>query len=209
MIAAIGEWVLREACRQLKEWQDDGIAHIRMSVNLSASQFIDKNLPEQVHAILVADGLAPGSLDLEVTESMAMASPGDAISMLERLAGGGITLSMDDFGTGYSSLAYLKLFPLHVLKIDRSFVKDIETNSNDAEICDVIVLLAHKLGLEVIAEGVETEAQLNFLVSIGCEKIQGYLLSKPLPADQAKAFIMGHTPTHNVGHVDLWKDSWD
>ena len=205
LIAAIGAWVLQEACRQLKEWQEDGIAHIRMSVNLSAIQFLDKTLPDQVQAALSTAGLAPEYLDLEVTESMAMDSPADTISTLKLLAAGGIFLSMDDFGTGYSSLAYLKLFPLHVLKIDRSFVKDIEADPDDADICDVIVLLAHKLGLEVIAEGVETAAQLKFLISIGCEKIQGYLLSKPLPADQAKAFITGHAPISEVGHVDLWQ----
>jgi EAL domain-containing protein (putative c-di-GMP-specific phosphodiesterase class I) len=205
LIAAIGAWVLQEACRQLKEWQEDGIVHIRMSVNLSAVQFLDKTLPDQVQAALGRAGLAPEYLDLEVTESMAMDSPADTISSLKLLAAGGIFLSMDDFGTGYSSLAHLKLFPLHVLKIDRSFVKDIEADPDDADICDVIVLLAHKLGLEVIAEGVETAAQLKFLISIGCEKIQGYLLSKPLPADQAKAFITGHAPISEVGHVDLWQ----
>ena len=205
LIAPIGQWVLQEACRQLKEWQHDGIRHIRVSVNLSPIQFLDKSLPDQVQAALAAAGLAPEYLDLEVTESMAMNSPADTITMLKQLAGSGIFLSMDDFGTGYSSLAYLKLFPLHVLKIDRSFVKDIETDPDDADICDVIVLLAHKLGLEVIAEGVETAAQLKFLVSIGCEKIQGYLLSKPLPADLAKAFITGHEPVNEISRVDLWQ----
>jgi diguanylate cyclase (GGDEF)-like protein/PAS domain S-box-containing protein len=205
LIAAIGEWVLQEACRQLKEWQDIGIRHIRMSVNLSPIQFLDKGLPNQVQSALAMAGLNPDSLDLEVTESMAMNSPADTIATLNLLADSGINLSMDDFGTGYSSLAYLKLFPLHVLKIDRSFVKDIETDPNDADICDVIVLLAHKLGLEVIAEGVETEAQLKFLVSIGCEKIQGYLLSKPLPAELAADFILGHKPGLAVSRIDIWR----
>jgi EAL domain-containing protein (putative c-di-GMP-specific phosphodiesterase class I) len=205
LISAIGDWVLSEACQQLKQWQNEGITHIRMSVNLSARQFSDRSLPDQIQSTLAEAGIAPGCLDLEVTESMAMASPDDTISMLRTLAGGGISLSVDDFGTGYSSLAYLKLFPLNILKIDRSFVKDIETDPNDADICDVIVLLAHQLGLEVIAEGVETEAQLKFLVSIGCEKIQGYLLSKPLPADLAKAFILNHTPMPGIGQTDLWE----
>ena len=205
LISAIGDWVLSEACQQLKQWQDEGITHIRMSVNLSANQFLDKSLPDQIQSTLAEAGVAPSCLDLEVTESMAMSSPDDTISMLRTLAGGGISLSIDDFGTGYSSLAYLKLFPLDVLKIDRSFVKDIETDPNDADICDVIVLLAHQLGLEVIAEGVETEAQLKFLISIGCEKIQGYLLSKPLPADQAKDFILNHTPLMGIGQADIWE----
>ncbi|MFA7281175.1 MAG: EAL domain-containing protein, partial [Sterolibacterium sp.] len=207
LIASIGEWVLQEACRQLKEWQTDGIMNIRMSVNLSPLQFHDKGFPDQIQAALTSAGLSPEFLDLEVTESMAMTSPADTIAMLKILAGGGIFLSMDDFGTGYSSLAYLKLFPLHVLKIDRSFVKDIETDPDDADICDIIVLLGHKLGMEVIAEGVETAAQLKFLVSIGCEKIQGYLLSKPLPAGQAKDFIKNHTPVSDVSRVDLWNSS--
>jgi EAL domain-containing protein (putative c-di-GMP-specific phosphodiesterase class I) len=126
---------------------------------------------------------------------------------MRRLTGQGVSLSIDDFGTGYSSLAYLKLFPIRTLKIDRSFVKDIETDPNDADICDVTVLLAHKLGLEVVAEGVETAAQLKYLLSIGCEKIQGYFISKPLPAAAAENFIRGHMRLAELGTVDLWDRS--
>ncbi|PKO37528.1 MAG: diguanylate cyclase [Betaproteobacteria bacterium HGW-Betaproteobacteria-6] len=204
MIAAIGDWVLEEACRQLKAWQTRGINHIRMSINLSAGQFLDKTLPARIHELLARNGLSAGLIDLEVTESMSMASPDESISVMKTLSRSGLTLSIDDFGTGYSSLAYLKLLPIHTLKIDRSFVKDIESDPNDADICDVTVLLAHKLGLEVVAEGVETEAQLKFLLSIGCEKIQGYLISKPLPAEEAEMFIRNNPPMNGLGTIDLW-----
>ncbi|KAB2925074.1 MAG: EAL domain-containing protein, partial [Dechloromonas sp.] len=204
MIAAIGDWVLQEACRQLKVWQEKGIAHIRMSINLSTAQFLDKTLPARIHELLAEHRLSAGLLDLEVTESLSMASPDESISVMRTMRDSGLTLSIDDFGTGYSSLAYLKLLPINTLKIDRSFVKDIETDPNDADICDVTVLLAHKLGLQVVAEGVETEAQLKFLLSIGCEKVQGYLISKPLPAGQAEAFIRNNPPMADLGTVELW-----
>lgn len=207
LIIPLGDWVLGEACRQLKQWRDEGIDDIRMSVNLSASQFLDKGLPDRIHGILTEIGLPASCLDLEVTESMSMHSPDEAAEMMGKLAAAGMTLSIDDFGTGYSSLTYLKNFPIHSLKIDRSFVKDIETDTNDAEICDVTVLLAHKLGMEVVAEGVETEAQLTYLISIGCEKYQGYYLSRPLPAAQAKSFIENHRPRSEVGQVDLWNNT--
>jgi len=207
LIAPLGEWVLREACRQLQDWRAKGIDHIRMSVNLSASQFLDNALPGRIRSILAETGLAAEHLDLEVTESMAMASPAETIAMMKTLTSDGLSLSIDDFGTGYSSLAYLKLFPLSTLKIDRSFVKDIETDQNDAEICDVIVLLAHKLGLQVVAEGVETQAQFKYLLSIGCEKIQGYLISKPLPADKAEAFIRDNPTATGLGTIELWTGS--
>lgn len=204
MIGAIGDWVLEEACTQLRVWKERGIADIRMSINLSTSQFLDKTLPARIHELLGKNGLSADLIDLEVTESMSMASPDESISVMRTLSGSGLTLSIDDFGTGYSSLAYLKLLPINTLKIDRSFVEDIESDPNDADICDVTVLLAHKLGLEVVAEGVETEAQLKFLLSIGCEKVQGYLISKPLPADKAEHFIRSHAVTAEPGSVDLW-----
>ena len=204
LIVQLGSWVLREACRQLKQWQKEGLTGIRMSVNLSALQFLDKDLAEHIQEILAETGLDAECLDLEVTESMSMASPSDTIAIMQVLAECGMSLSIDDFGTGYSSLAYLKLFPIHTLKIDRSFVKDIEIDTNDADICDVTVLLAHKMGLDVVAEGVETEAQLKFLLSIGCNKIQGFLISKPLPAERVKDFFNDYVPRAELGAVNLW-----
>ncbi|MBI2276144.1 MAG: EAL domain-containing protein [Dechloromonas sp.] len=204
LILPIGDWVLEEACRQLAAWQTHGIEHIKMSVNLTASQFLNPDLPARIRALLGQYGVAAGHMNLEVTESMSMAAPEQTIASMTELTECGLLLSIDDFGTGYSSLAYLKLFPVSTLKIDRSFVKDIETDSNDADICDVTVLLAHKLGLDVVAEGVETEAQLKYLCSIGCEKVQGYLISKPLPADEAECFIRDHLPVTGMGAVELW-----
>jgi len=206
LIVQLGSWVLREACTQLKQWQKTGLEGIRMSVNLSAIQFLDKDLVEHIQTILVETDLDANCLDLEVTESMSMSSPADTIAVMQVLAECGMTLSIDDFGTGYSSLAYLKLFPIHTLKIDRSFVKDIEIDTNDADICDVTVLLAHKMGLSVVAEGVETEAQLKFLLSIGCNRVQGYLISKPMPADQIMDFFNNYVPRNELGTVSLWSD---
>jgi diguanylate cyclase (GGDEF)-like protein/PAS domain S-box-containing protein len=207
LIGPIGDWVLQEACTRLSQWHRHGLKHIRMSVNLSAAQCADSHLPARILDIMREAGLVAGSLDLEVTESMTMKSPAKSVALMKVLTEQQLTLSIDDFGTGYSSLAYLKLFPISTLKIDRSFVKDIETDPDDAGICDVTVLLAHKLGLDVVAEGVETAGQLKYLLSIGCEKVQGYLISRPLPADQAEEYIRNNPPLKGLGTIELWVGS--
>lgn len=189
LIIPLGQWVLHEACRQLKVWHEAGLDHLHMSVNLSPFQFQDQNLPGLVRQALQSAALPPACLHLEITESMAMKNPEENVRMMQTLNEIGVKLALDDFGTGYSSLAYLKLFPIHILKIDRSFVKDIETDENDAAICEMTMLLAQKLGLQAVAEGVETRTQLDFLGRIGCQWIQGYLFSKPLPAGPAGEFL--------------------
>ena len=189
LIIPLGRWILEQACQQLKRWHEAGLADLHMSVNLSAVQFQDDKLPDLVRQAVALSGLQSQHLHLEITESMAMRNPEENTVMMKVLNDIGVKLAMDDFGTGYSSLAYLKLFPLDILKIDRSFVKDIETDENDAAICEMTMLLAHKLGMQVVAEGVETKAQLEFLANIGCQCFQGYLFSQPLPADQIKQFI--------------------
>lgn len=204
MITAIGDWVLREACGQLARWQGAGLADFRVSINLSATQFLDPHLTERLAEIVAANGVAADRIDLEVTESVSMHAPQETVKLMQTLTRQGITLSIDDFGTGYSSMAYLKLFPIRTLKIDRSFVRDIESDPNDAQICDVTVLLAHKLGLETVAEGVETDGQLKFLLSVGCERIQGYLISRPLPAPQVLPFVRDYRPLDWLGTAELW-----
>jgi diguanylate cyclase (GGDEF)-like protein/PAS domain S-box-containing protein len=205
LIDGIGDWVIGAACRQLQLWRARGQPELSLSINLSAGQFRDHRLPERIRDTAHAAGIPTRCIDLEITETMAMAAPNETIAVLRGLRREGISLSIDDFGTGYSSLAYLKLFPFNTLKIDRAFVKDIETDPDDAGICDVTVLLAHKLGRETIAEGVETTGQLKFLLSIGCEKIQGYLISKPLPADEAESFIRANPRIDGLGTIDLWQ----
>ena len=192
LIEALGNWVLEEACQQLGAWRAEGIEDIRMSVNLSAQQLRAPGLVQSVDAALKRHGLQGSDLELEITESVAMENPERAIGQLQTLRDFGIQLAIDDFGTGYSSLAYLKRLPIQVLKLDRTFVRDIETDPSDAEISAATLALAHNLGLTVIAEGVETEVQRDYLIQHQCDYMQGYLFSKPLPAAEALAFIRAH-----------------
>ncbi len=183
LILPIGEWVLRTACRQNREWQERGFNAMRVGVNVSARQFQQEHLAEIVLQILDQTGLAPKYLDLELTESSIMSNAQATIDVLTRLKAMDVTISIDDFGTGFSSLSYLKRLPIDALKIDKSFVRDITTDPDDAALVMAIVTLAHNLRLQVIAEGVETEEQLRFLQLLRCDEVQGYLFSKPLPAE--------------------------
>jgi diguanylate cyclase (GGDEF)-like protein len=181
LILAIGDWVLREACRQMRAWQDQGLAAGTMAVNLSTRQFRQTDLAEEISAALADTGLAPGDLELELTESSIMDNLDAAASVLAELEHLGIRIAVDDFGTGYSSLSYLKTFSIHCLKIDRSFIRDIPGDDNDTAIVRTIIALARNLGLIVVAEGVETDAQLAYLRANQCDQMQGFLFSRPLP----------------------------
>ena len=184
LINPIGEWVLRTACTQLQSWIKAGLPMIRIAVNLSVKQLLKKDFPATVEQVLADTGLVPSLLELEITESTLMENAQDTLEALHRLHGLGVRLSIDDFGTGYSSLSYLKRFPVDIIKIDRSFVRDVPHDADDASIVTGIIALAHGLRLEVVAEGVETEAQLRFLGEQSCDILQGYYLSKPVPAEQ-------------------------
>ncbi|WP_262964718.1 two-component system response regulator [Methylobacter psychrophilus] len=190
LIVNIGEWVLREACQQAKKWRDQGIPLSNMAVNVSAIQFLQKGFSKQVAAILSETGLEPDVLELELTESILINDETIVLDVLRSLKKIGVQLAIDDFGTGYSSLSRLNNFPIDRLKIDQSFVSDLELNSDSAAIVVAIINMAKGISLKVIAEGVETEGQLAFLTNKGCNEVQGYLLSKPLPMAQTEEFLM-------------------
>jgi diguanylate cyclase (GGDEF)-like protein len=189
LIVPIGEWVLRTACAQTKLWHESGFPQLSIAVNLSARQFQQQDLVERIEQILKETRIAPDALELEITESYAMQNADYTISVLTQLKKRGIRVSIDDFGTGYSSLSYLKQFPIDTLKIDRSFVKDLATDANDAAIAAAIIVLAHSLKLQVIAEGVETQAELDILKRHACDKMQGYFFSRPIPVKELEALL--------------------
>ena len=184
LIVPVGEWVLRTACAQIKAWEKAGLKVPPVSVNLSPRQFEQKNLRDSVHRVLRETKVDPGLIEFEITESLLMHDPEGAARTLASLKQSGVRLSMDDFGTGYSSLGYLKRFPIDTLKIDRSFIRDISTDADDATLTRAIILLAQNLRLKVVAEGVETEDQLSFLRANGCDEMQGYLFANPTDAEE-------------------------
>jgi diguanylate cyclase (GGDEF)-like protein/PAS domain S-box-containing protein len=183
LIVQVGEWVLNAVCEQINEWTRAGLDPAPVAINLSARQFLARELGSSIKRILDRHRIDPALLELEITESSLMVNPEEATRTLEYLKSLGVGISIDDFGTGYSSLGYLKRFPLDSLKVDRSFVRDVTTDADDATITRAVITMAHALGLAVIAEGVETESQLAFLVENGCDQIQGFYLARPQPAE--------------------------
>jgi EAL domain-containing protein (putative c-di-GMP-specific phosphodiesterase class I) len=184
LIVPLGTWVTKEACRQSKAWQEEGLPTLSVAVNLSARQFRKGDLPQLVKELLDEVNLDPRLLELELTESMVMDDPAGAVRAMEALKELGVGLSLDDFGTGYSSLNYLRRFPVDSLKIDRSFIRDVTSDPSGASVVTSVIDIAHNLGLTAVAEGVETREQLAFLTRSGCDMLQGYIFSKPLPAGE-------------------------
>ena len=190
LISAIGTWVIEEACRQSTRWHAEGIDVVSIAVNLSACQLRNADIVEVVRNALPDRKVLPGCVSVELTESMVMEDPERVIDTLHQIRGLGVTISIDDFGTGYSSLSYLQRFPIDVIKIDRSFVKDIGRDPKDAVIANAIIKLSHSLGCRVLAEGVETEEQSAYLCAQGCDLVQGFLYGRPVPAEEFKTLLV-------------------
>lgn len=189
LILGIGEWVMREACRTLRHWRDAGLMDLSCSINVSVLQLLRAPLADQLRRILAETGVPSDRIELEVTESMVMQNAEQTLAVLHQLREVGVRVAIDDFGTGYSSLIYLKRLPIDTLKIDKEFIGDLTDDPDDKAITATIITMAHSLGLHVVAEGVETPAQLGYLRGQGCDEIQGYWLSRPLESPQAFAFV--------------------
>jgi diguanylate cyclase (GGDEF)-like protein len=192
LIVPLGAWVMRSACMQNMAWRRQGQGSLRIAVNVSARQFVAPDFVDSVSSVLRETGLPPDGLEIELTESMVMNDVDSAIGVMTALRALGVLLSIDDFGTGYSSLAYLKRFPIGVLKVDQSFVRDLDKDEDSKMIVVSIIGLAHNLKLKVVAEGVETESQFNYLRGLGCNEIQGYYFSRPLDAAAFATFLAQH-----------------
>ncbi len=191
LIVPLGEWVLNEACSQLRRWRERGLRDLTLAVNLSPRQFASEGLAARIGALIERSGIDPACLHLEITEGLLMSQSEVILANFEGLARLGIKFSIDDFGTGYSSLGYLKRFPIHLLKIDRSFVQDLPDNRDNVAIVTAVSAMAKSLGMGIIAEGVETDAQRAFLKQLGCDWMQGFLFSRPVPADEFMALAFG------------------
>ena len=189
LIWPIGEWVLHTAAHQLKQWRNKGLLQLTMAVNLSARQFHQPQLPDTVRRVLQHSDVPAQNFELELTESMAMSDTHSALASLQQLRALGVKISIDDFGTGYSSLTQLKRFPSYKLKIDQSFVRDIDKGDADKAMVNAMVRMAQAMGLRITAEGVETQQQLDFLRSLGCDEVQGYYFSRPKPAAEIEDFL--------------------
>ena len=189
LIGEIDDWVLRETCRQGRQWMEAGLPPLTLAVNLSAYQFLQGDIGDTVAQVLDDSGFPASHLELELTESALMQRETEAIQVLNRLRAIGVQLAIDDFGTGYSSLAYLKLFPLDILKIDKRFIDDVPIHRDDMEIVNAIIAMAHSLHLKVLAEGVENADQLDYLQIQGCDLFQGYLTSQPVPAAEFEKLL--------------------
>ncbi|MBF0264717.1 MAG: EAL domain-containing protein [Gammaproteobacteria bacterium] len=200
LIHSLGAWVMDTACHQLSIWKKSKIVDLHIAINLSTFQLQSEEIVNQVHSTMQKYNIEGKELEFEVTETSAMQNPGLAIKQLQKLRELGATLAIDDFGTGYSSLAYIKKIPIHILKIDKTFVKDIGTDDNDTEICAATLALAHNLRLKVVAEGVETEQQKEFLISHNCDYLQGFLYSKPLPANKITELLTNST--HGISNIN-------
>jgi diguanylate cyclase (GGDEF)-like protein len=192
LIVPIGKWALRTACLQARKWAEQGLPLLRMAVNLSARQFMSATLLDDVASTIAETGMDPRWIEFEVTESVMMPEPEQAVELLRKLKAIGVRLTIDDFGTGYSSLAYLKRLPIDSVKIDASFVRGVPVDASDVAITDTILAMSRSLGLKVVAEGVETLEQMRFLERRGCDEMQGYYFSKPLPAEQLTAYLREH-----------------
>jgi diguanylate cyclase (GGDEF)-like protein len=203
LILSMGEWVVRAACQQLRDWRKQGFSELSIGINVSVLQLLRGNLPAFLSEQLRHFGLPAERVELEVTESMVMQNAAQATAMLNELRQLGVSLAIDDFGTGYSSLVYLKRLPIDTLKIDKEFIDDLTRDPDDEAITSTIITMGHSLGLNVIAEGVETEAQLNFLRDHGCDEIQGHWLSRPIEGDRCLEFIRVWAPENVLAAMPL------
>jgi EAL domain-containing protein (putative c-di-GMP-specific phosphodiesterase class I) len=206
LMSAIGNWVIEDACRQARVWREAGLK-MRVAINLSVFQMRQDDLVERIQDALKRYGVNPSRLTCEITESVAMEDTQVTQRTFERLGEAGIHLSIDDFGTGYSSLAYLRKLPASELKIDRSFIKDLDTSPDARAIVDAVLKLAHAIGLNVVAEGVENERQRDLLLELGCDELQGYLFARPMSARALLIWAIEENPARHSFRASLFAET--